>query len=172
MLNNIGDYVMFPSSSFHHGYFSIKLNGIYYTAQIFAKPSELTSRASTSRKSLFMTSEIKGTMTCQQVTDFSNDVIQHWNTTYKNKKYNPAKGFDGEQLNSDYHCHIRRKDFQSLNVLEEFVKYVESILYTIQIDSIWIMAKSKQNKGFQKWHQDKVGMNVTTTIVMNIGVQK
>ena len=82
------------------------------------------------------------------------------------------KQFDGKKLHPSYHRHIYRKDFQSLNFLNDFVDYVESLLQNIQIDSIWIMAKSIKNNGFQKWHQDKLGKNVTTTIIVNIGVQK
>jgi hypothetical protein len=42
MLNNVGDYVIFPSNCFHCGYFSIQSNSVYYTAQMFATPSEKT----------------------------------------------------------------------------------------------------------------------------------
>ncbi len=44
MLNDVGDYIMFPSNCFHRGYFSIQTDSIYYTAQMFATPSENTSK--------------------------------------------------------------------------------------------------------------------------------
>ena len=38
-LNNVGDYVIFPSKCFHQGYFNSELDMIYVTAQLFARPT-------------------------------------------------------------------------------------------------------------------------------------
>jgi len=173
MLNNLGDYVIFPSSIFHRGYLSIHSNSIYYTAQMFAIPSGNISRSSTSaRNSIMMTSQIKNTMTFPELKMFSDDVLQNWNNPiYTNKKFNPPKRFDGKKLNPSYHRHIKQKHFHILPILNHFIQKVETMLGFIQIDSIWIMAKCKENNGFQEWHQDKLGLNVTTTIVVNIGIQ-
>jgi hypothetical protein len=38
-LDNIGEDVVFPSRWYHHGYYNIKSNKIFYTAQLFAMGS-------------------------------------------------------------------------------------------------------------------------------------
>ena len=176
MLNNVGDYVIFPSNCFHRGYFSIQSNSVYYTAQMFATPSEKPSGESvpTSRNAVIMTTQVKGTMRCMKLTKLSNDILENWNKAkYQKKEFKPAKCFDGEKIDPSKHCHIYQKDFHLLKQLNEFVVTVESLHNHIKIDSVWIMAKSKHNNGFQRWHKDfQLGTKITTTIVVNIGVQE
>jgi hypothetical protein len=38
-LDNVGEYVMFPSKWYHHGYYNIKSDKVFYTAQLFAMGS-------------------------------------------------------------------------------------------------------------------------------------
>jgi hypothetical protein len=38
-LNNIGKKVAFPSMWNHHGYYMVQLEKVFFTAQLFAKPS-------------------------------------------------------------------------------------------------------------------------------------
>ncbi len=38
-LNNIGVYVVFLSQSYHRGYYNIKSDNVFYTAQLFAMGS-------------------------------------------------------------------------------------------------------------------------------------
>jgi hypothetical protein len=38
-LDNIGEYVVFPSRWFHHGYCNIRFDKVFYTAQLFAMGS-------------------------------------------------------------------------------------------------------------------------------------
>ena len=38
-LGNVGEYVVFPSRWYHHGYYNIKSNKVFYTAQLFAMGS-------------------------------------------------------------------------------------------------------------------------------------
>jgi hypothetical protein len=38
-LDNIGEYVVFPPRWYHHGYYNIKSNKVFYTAQLFAMGS-------------------------------------------------------------------------------------------------------------------------------------
>ena len=38
-INNLGDYVVFPSKCFHQGYFNTDSDMVYVTAQLFARPT-------------------------------------------------------------------------------------------------------------------------------------
>jgi hypothetical protein len=38
----------------------------------------------------------------------------------------------------------------------------------ITVDSVWLIKKTKQDDGFQEWHQD-MKIKITTTIVVNVG---
>ena len=175
MLNDVGDYVI-PSNCFHRGYFSIQTDSIYYTAQMFATPSENTSEEAipTSHNAMIMKNKQgKGTMQCVQLTELSKNIQENWkNTKYQRKEFKPAKKFDGQEIDPSQHRHIFRKHFYLLKQLDAFVETVEYLHSHITIDSIWIMAKSKTNNGFQRWHKDfQLGTKITTTMVINIGVQ-
>jgi hypothetical protein len=39
LINNLGDYVVFPSKCFHQGYFNSDSDMVYVTCQLFARPS-------------------------------------------------------------------------------------------------------------------------------------
>jgi hypothetical protein len=80
MLNDVGDYVMFPSNCFHRGYFSIQKDSIYYIAQMFATPSENTSEEARTRSrnaTIMKNLEGKGTMQCVQLTELSKDIQEN-----------------------------------------------------------------------------------------------
>jgi hypothetical protein len=143
---------------------------------MFATPSEKPSGESvpTSRNAVIMTTQVKGTMRCVKLTELSNDILENWNKAkYQKKEFKPAKCFDGQEIDPSKHRHIYQKDFHLLKQLNEFVVTVESLHNHIKIDSVWIMAKSKYNNGFQRWHKDfQLGTKITTTIVVNIGVQE
>ena len=176
MLNDVGDYVMFPSNCFHRGYFSIQKDSIYYTAQMFATPSENTSEETRTRSrnaTIMKNLEGKGTMQCVQLTELSKDILENWtNEKYQRIDFKPPKKFDGQYIDSSQHRHVFRTQFSLLKQLDAFVRYVEDLHTHITVDSIWIMAKSKTNNGFQRWHKDfELGTKITTTIVINVGVQ-
>jgi hypothetical protein len=143
---------------------------------MFATPLEKPSGEAvpTSCNAMIMRTQVKGTMGCVQLTELSNDILENWNKAkYQKKEFKPAKRFDGEEIDPSKHRHIYQKDFHLLKQLNEFVVTVESLHNHIKIDSVWIMAKSKHNNGFQRWHKDfQLGTKITTTIVVNIGVQE
>ena len=61
--------------------------------------------------------------------------------------------------------HVSRRTFHSRagKVFEE--KYTN-----LEVRSVWIIEKSRENDGFQIWHEDfYLGTEVTTTIVVNVG---
>ncbi len=168
MLNTLGDYVIFQANCFHRGYFYIQLSSIYYTAQMFATPT-----GNTSQRSLLTSRSAKvDTMNCKELRELSTDIRKHWKCEekYMNVTFKPPKKFDGENIDPDFHRVIKRRDFEQLKYPYKFVSYFESNNTNFQIDKVWIMAKSKKESGFQKWHTDKLN-GITTTIVVNLGIE-
>ena len=55
-------------------------------------------------------------------------------------------------------------------MIVELVKYFEDNYTHLKVHSVWIIEKSRENDGFQRWHRDfYLGTEVTTTIVVNVG---
>lgn len=143
---------------------------------MFATPSENTSEETRTRSrnaTIMKNLEGKGTMQCVQLTELSKDILENWtNEKYQRIDFKPPKKFDGQYIDSSQHRHVFRTQFSLLKQLDAFVRYVEDLHTHITVDSIWIMAKSKTNNGFQRWHKDfELGTKITTTIVINVGVQ-
>jgi hypothetical protein len=61
--------------------------------------------------------------------------------------------------------------FQGVPLIAELVKYFEEKYTNLEVRSVWIIEKSRENDGFQtSWHRDfYLGTEVTTTIVVNVG---
>ena len=139
---------------------------------MFATPSENTSeeaRTQSRNATIMKNLEGKGTMQCVQL----KDIQENWNNEkYQRIDFKPPKKFDGQYIDSSQHRHIFCTQFSLLKQLNAFVRYVEDLHRHITVNSIWIMAKSKTNNGFQRWHKDfELGTKITTTIVINVGVQ-
>jgi len=60
--------------------------------------------------------------------------------------------------------------FQGVPLVAELVKYFEEKYMHLEVRSVWMIEKSKENDGFQGWHRDfYLGTEVTTTIMGNVG---
>ncbi len=55
-------------------------------------------------------------------------------------------------------------------MIEELVKYFQDKYTHLEVQSVWLIEKSRENNGFQGWHRDfYLGTEVTMTIVGNVG---
>ncbi len=55
-------------------------------------------------------------------------------------------------------------------MISKLVKYFENKYNHIEVRSVWLIEKSRENDGFQGWHRDFfLGTEVTMTIVVNVG---
>ncbi len=82
----------------------------------------------------------------------------------------PSKEFEGEKIDVTKNRHILRANFGSVQRIVELVQLFEDKYKHLAIHSVWLIEKSKENKGFQVWHRDfRLGHNVTSTIVVNVG---
>ncbi len=55
-------------------------------------------------------------------------------------------------------------------MIAELVMYFEDKHTHLEVSSVWIIEKLRENDGFQCWHRDfYLRTEVTTTIVVNVG---
>jgi hypothetical protein len=55
-------------------------------------------------------------------------------------------------------------------MISKLVKYFENKYNHIEVRSVWLIEKSRENDGFQGWHRDFfLGTEVTMTIVVDVG---
>ena len=55
-------------------------------------------------------------------------------------------------------------------MIAEQVKYCEEKYTHLEVRSVWMIEKPRENNGFQGWYRDfYLGTEVTTNIVLNVG---
>jgi hypothetical protein len=60
--------------------------------------------------------------------------------------------------------------FGGVPLIAEIVKYFEDKYTQLEVQSVWLIKKSRENDGFKGWQRDfYLGTEVTTTIVVNEG---
>jgi hypothetical protein len=96
-LDNIGDYVVFPSRWYHHGYYNTKSNKVFYTAQLFvmvsSKPEawqNITRKVSRNM--------IQSHVAESNLRELTEDLHDNWDTTYSANMFPPSKEFEGEKI--------------------------------------------------------------------------
>ena len=168
ILDMVGDFVVFPSRFYHRGYYWISSNMTYYTAQLFCKISDNAEACqNVTRKVNQIT--IQGRVEESWLVQLTQDIRHNWDTTYSVNKFQPAKAFDGDKIDATKNRHILRAMFQGVPWIAELVKYFEEKYNHLEVRSVWMIEKSKENDGFQDWHRDfYLGTEVTTTIVVNV----
>jgi hypothetical protein len=169
ILDMVGDFVVFPSRFYHRGYYWISSNMTYYTAQLFCKISDNAEACqNVTRKVNQIT--IQGRVEESWLVQLTQDIRHNWDMTYSVNKFQPAKAFDGDKIDATKNRHILRAMFQGVPWIAELVKYFEEKYNHLEVRTVWMIEKSKENDGFQGWHRDfYLGTEVTTTIVVNVG---
>jgi hypothetical protein len=103
--------------------------------------------------------------------DVLNDIQNNWDTTYLDSKFPPAKAFNGDAINRGTNRHLQDDEFRAVPKMNELVTVFESTNRHLRVNSFWLIKKTKDNGGFQKWHRDfYLDTNVIATIVVNVGV--
>ena len=97
------------------------------------------------------------------------DLFQHWDDTYLAEKFPPCPKFQDEKIDKAKNRHIHNHQIHSLLKIMKFVDAFEEIVGGITVDCVWLLKKSKEDDGFQKWHQD-MKFRISTTIVVNVGI--
>ena len=170
VLNNVGDYVLFPARFMHRGYYIIASNKTYYTLQLFCIAS-VNPEAFQNVTRSFNNKIDAGHLEQSRLTQLTQDIRENWDTTYSVHIFPPAKNFDGLKIDELKNRHIYRVRFVNVPLIAELVRYFELKHTNFEVRSVWMMEKSKENDGFQGWHRDfYLGTEVIATIVVNVGV--
>ncbi len=168
-LDEVEDFIVFPSRIYHCGYHRIASNKTYYTAQLFCKVSENCEAWSNLTRKVnqnFIQERVKES----RLTQLMQDIRNNWDTTYFVNVFPPAKAFNGDKINATKNRHISSVMFQGIPLIAELVKYFEDKYTHLKVRSVWVIEKLKDKDGFQGWHRDfYLGTEVTTTIVVNVG---
>ena len=170
-LNEVGQYVIFPARWWHRGFFNISSNRTYYTAQLFCTAArDIESWPNRTRSE---NKELKiDTLPFHYVCDVSEDVTNNWDTTYSEQKYKPSKAFDGP-IDPASNRHLEKGSFRREQYMNTFVNVFETSYRHLRVNSVWLIKKSKENRGFQSWHRDFfLRTEIIATIVVNVGVHE
>ena len=168
-LNHVGQYVIFPARWWHRGYFHIRSNTTYYTAQLFCTAArDIDSWSNQTRSE---NNEMKiNQLPFQDVCDVAHDIQNNWDTTYSESKFCPSKAFDGP-IDPATNRHLLKDAFRREPKMNAQVKVFEATYRHLRVNSVWLIKKSKENGGFQSWHRDFfLGTDIIATIVVNVGV--
>jgi hypothetical protein len=167
-LNHVGQYVIFPARWWHRGYFQIRSNTTYYTAQLFCTAARAIDSWPNQTRSENKDMKIDQ-LPFQDVRDVSHDIQNNWETTYSASKFCPSKAFDGP-IDPASNRHLQKDSFRKVPTMNAFVKVFETSYGHLRVNSVWIIKKSKENGGFQSWHRDFfLGTDIIATIVVNVG---
>ncbi len=105
-----------------------------------------------------------------RLTQLTQDVRNNWDTTYSVNVFSPVQAFDSDKINATKNRHIPSVMFQCVPLIAELVKYFQDKYTHLEVHSVWLIEKLRENNGFQGWHRDFYpGIEVTMTIVVNIG---
>ena len=166
-LNEVGQYAVFPSLWWHHGYYDIKdEEKVIFTAQLFATPSsDIGSSKRSNRRNSQMNTYSHGQLST--LNGLGEDLFLEWDRKYSAHEFPPASKFLG-RVDKAKNRHILKHQIHLLPKIERLVLAFEEKFRDITVDSVWLIKKTKQDDGFQEWHQD-MKTKITTTIVVNVG---
>ena len=173
-LSRTGEFVSFPSSFFHRGYFKMKENQIVVTAQLFASDNGSSpnhpSRHLASKNSM---DAVNTGMVTIDLTRLSEDVLLRWDVNYPISEFPPCKSFGGVRIKTESNRQIHKSKFARVPHLARLVKAFKDKYNSLSIDQVWLIRKSHSEVGFQRWHQDLPKLEgeraIVKSIVVNIG---
>ena len=103
--------------------------------------------------------------------DVLEDVTNNWDTTYSQQKYRPSKAFDGP-IDPASNRHLEKGSFRREHKMN-FVNVFETSYRHLWANNVWLINKSKENRGFQSWHRDFcLRTDIIATMVVNVGVRE
>ncbi len=150
----------------------INSNKTYYTAQLFCTlvlDNAVDAWQNVTRK--VNTTILQGQVEESSVRELMDDIHANWDTTYSVNLFLPAKKFGSDKINATKNRHILHATLPNVPKISELVKYFENKYNHLEVRSVWLSEKSRENDGFQGWHRDFfLGTEVTMTIVVNAGV--
>jgi hypothetical protein len=105
-LDNVGEYVVFPSRWYCHGYYNIKSNKVFYTAQLFTMGCSSKPEAWQNITQKVNRNMIQGHVAESKLRELTEDLCDNWDTTYSVDLFPPSKEFEGEKIDVTKNGHI------------------------------------------------------------------
>ncbi len=134
-LDEVGDFVVFPSRFYHRGYYRIASNKTYYTTQLFCKVSE-NCEAWPNVTWKVNQNMIQGCVKELRLTQLTQDICNNWDTTYSVNVFPPAKAFNGDKIDATKNRHIPSVMFQGVPLIAELVKCFEDKYTHLKVHSV------------------------------------
>jgi hypothetical protein len=104
-LDNVGEYVVFPSRWYHHGYYNIKSDKVFYTAQLLAmgssKPEAWQNITRKVNRDM-----IQGHVAESKLKELTEDLRYNWDTTYSVNLFPSSKEFEGKKIDVTKSRHL------------------------------------------------------------------
>jgi hypothetical protein len=144
-INEAGEYILFPSQCWHHGYFNEESNKIFITAQLFARPTinEETERFSgsfTEGQREFI-SERLGSMVGKYsiIKDLSIDPLENWDSMYSATDFPPPKGFGRQPIDCKSNCQKPDEKLDERPLMKKLVDTFKEIFPYLSIDKVALL---------------------------------
>ena len=100
-LNHVGQYVVFPSMWYHHGYYSSTPRKTVIQAQLFAMHSPNPTKEQLTQNNTKMNSFIRGRIERTVLDRLTKDLVENRNTTYSKELFPTCLLFAGESIDYD-----------------------------------------------------------------------
>jgi hypothetical protein len=102
--------------------------------------------------------------------ELSNSVLMKWDADYPNDEFKSPQGNKIETVNTDQNSVVAREQIQDCGFLSNLVTSFKEEYTWLEVQSVWLIWKLKEDNGFQDWHQDLANNGQTVyTIVVNLG---
>ena len=173
-LDDAGDFVLFPATTYHRGFYSHKKNhNTFFTAQFFCVYKSMDSvrpKRFSPNDDLYCKRNL-GANKSSSVRGLFNDLRCYWDTYYCRGSHAPPKKYKLEDIDIARNRVVTRDQIMNgRKFLLEIVVELERLYPYLEVELVWFIRKSDDGHGFQDWHKDQV-INDTAayTIVLNTG---
>jgi hypothetical protein len=120
-INNARDYILFPSTCLHHGYYNDEANKIFITAQLFARPSIEPDIKHFTGSFTQLQDFIQGKLDKSTIKELSNDLLLNCDSTYSVNEFPPCNGFDGLTVDRGSNREIPNTKLNKVPLIQELV---------------------------------------------------
>ena len=168
-LNDPGEYVIFPATTYHRGYYNGEIQQTFFTAQLFAEYKS-SDDIPTSRIDHSQYYQLKRVLPCK-VTALFNDLRCYWDIHYPASEYPPPNQYKLMDVDVSSNRVIDKACFCNTRpFLNNLISMFEHLYPSLDFQSVWFIRKRDVGDGFQSWHKDLINNAKTAiTIVVNVG---
>jgi hypothetical protein len=154
-LRDFGSYMKFNKECYHKGYKTGEVN-TYLTVQLFAAPAAGQKWHRLKRMNItgiYKKKQVEGEQ-LSILSSIRNEILENWETTYMNAKFNPGKWFQGQLVNKKKTRIIKHDHFPKLPHVQQLIKILENLHNDMRITEIWFLKKKDKGDGFEEFHFD------------------